>query len=114
MLLNIILTLIIIVSLSVILSIIFKKLPQLNRVDPEKISEYKEEIIKKEIIERKLREDLNSSKRKILLIIKPSASTTYTYFKKFYAYIYNLEEKYRKKLIKTHFEDKISSETKTI
>ena len=114
MLLNIILTLIIVVSLSVILSIIFKKLPQLNRVDPEKVSEYKEEIIKKEIIEKKLREDLNSSKRKILLIIKPIASTTYTYFKKFYAYIYDLEEKYRKKLIKTHFEDKISSEARVI
>lgn len=114
MLLNIILILIIIISLSIIISIIFKKLPQLTRVDPEKVSEYKEETIKKEIIEKRLKEDLDSSKRKILNTIKPIISITYNYSKKFYNYIYKLEEKYRKKLIKTHFEDKISSETQIV
>jgi tetratricopeptide (TPR) repeat protein len=114
MLLNIILILIIIISLSIIISIVFKKLPQLTRVNPEKIAEHKEKTIKKEIIEKRLKEDLDSSKRKILFILKPIISTSYTYFKKFYTYIYKLEEKYRKKLIKTHFEDKISSETRIV
>jgi len=114
MLLNIILTSIIIISLAIILSIIFRKLPQLNKVDPEKVSTYKESIIKKEIIEKKFNQDLDSSKQRILSVIKPIISTAHIYFKKFYAYIYNLEEKYRKKLIKNHFEDKISSEAQIV
>lgn len=114
MLLNIILIAIIIVSFSIIFSIIFKKLPQINRLKPETTPEYKEEKIKKEIIEKKLKEDINSSKQKILLTIKPILVTAYSYLKKFYHLIYNLEEKYRKKLVKTHFEDKISSETQII
>jgi tetratricopeptide (TPR) repeat protein len=114
MLLNIILIIIIVSSLALILSIIFKKLPQLKRVDPEKITEYKEKNIKKELIEKRLIQDLDSSKRKLSSITKPILSTIYDYLKKFYNYIYDLEEKYRQKLIKTHFEDKISSETETI
>lgn len=108
MALNIILILFIIISLVIILSIVFKKLPQLNRVKPGKIPLFREKKIKKDILEKKLKRDLDLSKRKLLLIIKPLVSSTSIYIKKGYQYIYNLEEKYRKKLRKTHFEDKIS------
>jgi|GEM_PF-568190 tetratricopeptide (TPR) repeat protein len=114
MFLNIILIIIIVVSLSIILSIIFKKLPQLNRVDPEKVTEYQEETREEEIIEEKFKRDVEKYLTKVSKISKPIISTSYIYLKKFYKYIYQLEEKYRQKLIKTHFEDKISSETKVV
>ena len=114
MLLNIVLIIIIVVSLSIILFIIFRKLPQLNRVDPEKVTEYQAEALEKEIIEEKFKKDIDKYLNQAEKIAKPIISTIYTYLKKFYKYIHRLEEKYRKKLIKTHFEDKISSESEVV
>jgi len=65
MFLNIILIIIIVVSLSIILSIIFKKLPQLNRVDPEKVTEYQEETREEEIIEEKFKRDVEKYLTKV-------------------------------------------------
>lgn len=54
MFLDIILILIIIIAVGIILFIIFKKLPQLTRVEPEKTSLFKEDQMKKEILEKKI------------------------------------------------------------
>jgi len=112
MFLDIILIIIIIITISIIISVIFKKLPQINQTNPEETTQYKENKIKKEIIEKKLKKDLDSFIDKFLIVIKPSMLKTCNYVKKTYIYIYNLEERYRKKLIKAHFEDKISLESK--
>ena len=114
MFLDIILILIIIIAVGIILFIIFKKLPQLTRVEPEKTSLFKEDQMKKEILEKKFKRDLNKYGQKTIKFLKPIFILSSKYVKKGYEYLYQLEEKHRKKLIKTHFEDKISIENEIL
>lgn len=113
MFLNIILILIIIVGLAGILSIASKKIPQLKRVDPENIPESRQTQTKKDILEKRFKNDIDLFKKKIIVFGKPIFSTIYKYLKNIYQKIYKLEEKYKSKLIRTQFENKISQEDKT-
>ena len=114
MFLDIILTLIIIVSIGIILSIVLKKFKQLAQVEPEKISLFKENQMKNEILEKKFKRDINKYGQKIIKFLKPIFVLSSKYIKKGYEKLYQLEEKNRKKLIKTHFEDKISVENEIV
>ncbi len=112
MFLNIILILVIIVGSAGILSITSKKIPQLKRVDPKNIPESKQTQTKKYILEKKFKNDIDLFKKKIIVFGKPIFSTIYKYLKNIYQEIYKLEKKYKNKLIRSQFEDKISQEDK--
>ncbi len=111
MFLNIILIVIIFVCLVVIGYILYRKLPQLKMIEPEEVHNYREDKIKRKILEKKLQTDFSAFSRKIMFILKPISKHGSNVLKKIYNKIYKLEEKYKNKLLKTHFEDKISVES---
>ena len=108
MILNIFLIIIVVICFGVIGSIILKKIPQIKRVDPSKLDSYREGKIKNKIFEKKLERDIN----KINSTIKPILSSISERIKKWRWALLRIEKKYREKLAKTHFDDKISTEIK--
>ncbi|MDD3284575.1 MAG: tetratricopeptide repeat protein [Patescibacteria group bacterium] len=114
MFINILLITIFIISISIVLFIIFKKIPQLKKIEPEKIDEYRENKKKKAILEQKFTRDVSAFRQKFLILVKPTLNLTSNFLKKQYSKLYKIEEKYRTKLVKIHFEDKISNESHTL
>ncbi len=112
MLINILLIIIIIISIGIVGSIILKKLPQLKRIELEKIDSYRENKIKNQILEKKLKRDVDSLRGKIHSKIKPAIALVSEKTKKWKWSLLRIEKKYREKLARTHFDDKISSEIK--
>ena len=114
MFLNIVLILLIIISLGLIIFIIFKKIPQLKMVELDEVVDYREERIKKKILENKIQKDINSFFGKINKFSSPVINFIITFIKKSYSHLYKIEQKYRTKLMKTHFDDKISKESEIL
>jgi len=114
MFLNIVLIIIILVALFIIGFILYRKIPQLKMIEPEEAHNYREDKIKRKILEKKLQSDIFSFWKKFVFAIKPISSKVNQLLKKFYSKIYKLEEKYKNKLLKTHFEDKISIESRIL
>jgi tetratricopeptide (TPR) repeat protein len=114
MFLNIILIIVILIILFIIGSILYRKLPQLKMIEPDEMHNYREDKIKKKILEKKLQSDVSNFWKKMIFILKPIASYLSKTLKKIYTRIYRLEEKYKNKLLKTHFEDKISVESRIL
>ncbi len=114
MLLNIILIILVVVSLFVMLFIYFKKIPQLKIIEPEELDIYKEEKIKKNILNKKLKRDVDSFYKKGVKIIKPISDFSSKRISRLYKRLHNLEHKYRTKLVKTYFDDKISLESQIL
>ena len=114
MFINILLITIFIVSISIVIFIIFKKIPQLKKIELDKIDEYRENKKKKAILEEKFTRDINTFRQKFLVFVKPAMISSSIFLKKQYSKLYKIEEKYRKKLVKIHFEDKISNESQTL
>lgn len=114
MILNILLIVLIIISLGVIGFIIFKKLPQLKMVEPDEVVDYREKRIKNKILEKKIQRDFNSFLLRVKKIFGPVVNFIFSLMKKGYANLYKIEERYRAKLVKTHFDDKISKESETL
>lgn len=114
MLLNIILVFFIITSLLVIFFIVIKKIPQLKVIEPEELDIYKEEKIKRNILNKKFQRDIDSFYKKSLKILRPISSYVSKKINKLYKYLHSLEHKYRTKLVKTYFDDKISLESQVL
>lgn len=114
MFLNISLIVVFIISIFIVLSIVSKKIPQLKKIEPDKIDEYRENKIKKAILEQKFTRDINTFRQKFLIFVKPTIVSSSNLLKKQYSKLYKIEESYRKKLLKTHFDDKISNESNTL
>lgn len=112
MLINILVIILLVISVGVVGSIVLKKIPQLKRMEPEKIDSYRENKIKNQILEKKLKRDVDSLRKKAHSKLKPIISFTSEKIKKLKWTILRIEKKYREKLAKTHFDDKISTEIK--
>jgi len=112
MIINIILTILVVISIGIIGSIIIKKLPQIKRVDVTTIDSYRENQIKNKILEKKSRRDISSFKKSVNSKLKPILSNLGNWLKKIKARILRIEKKYREKLARVHFDDKINSEVK--
>ncbi len=112
MIINIILIIVVIISIGITGSIIIKKIPQLKRVDVNKIDSYREGKIKNQILEKKLKRDVSLFKNKIGLKLKPIFEKLGDKIKKLKSKTLRIEKKYREKLARVHFDDKISLEIK--
>lgn len=112
MIINIILIIVVIISIGITGSIIIKKIPQLKRVDVNRIDSYREGKIKNQILEKKLKRDVGLFKNKIGLKLKPIFEKISEKIKKLKAKTLRIEKKYREKLARVHFDDKISLEIK--
>ncbi len=114
MLLNIVLIIFIAISLLIMFFIVIKKVPQLKIIDPEELDVYKEEKIKRNILNKKFKRDVDFFYKKILQILKPISNHFSKNINKLYKYLHSLEHKYRTKLVKTYFDDKISLESQVL
>ncbi|MDD4290278.1 MAG: hypothetical protein PHH83_03310 [Patescibacteria group bacterium] len=112
MIINIILIILVVISIGVIGSIIIKKLPQLKRLDIDSIDSRRENKIKNQILKKKFKRDLGLLKNNFSSKLKPFFEKLKNSSKKLKVKILRIEKKYREKLAKVHFDDKISKEIK--
>ncbi|OIO47093.1 MAG: hypothetical protein AUJ28_01300 [Parcubacteria group bacterium CG1_02_37_51] len=105
-------SIVILICLAIIAYIVVRKIPQLTLVKTEASYQLKNDSLKKDIYEKRLKRQLGGILAKILIILKPIFTKMVDLIKGFYNLVKGKEEEYRHKLLHQDFKDEVDKEQK--
>jgi tetratricopeptide (TPR) repeat protein len=105
-------SIIILICLAVIAYIVIRKFPQLTLVKTEASYQLKNENLKKDMYEKRLKRQMGTFFVRVLTVLKPAFSKLVEWIKGFYSSIKDKEEEYRHKLLHQDFKDEVDKEQK--
>jgi len=89
---------IIVISLIIIAVIITKKFPIISSINVASIPKHKQEKVKDDLIEDRLKRKFKGFKAKTTIRVKPLKNRVTYFFQNFYRQVVNLERRYREKI----------------